>query len=387
MNIKVISEEIIKPSSPTPNHLRYLPFSLLDHANKPTLTPLLFFYSQKNDNNHALARLEDSLPNTLSLFYPLAGRIHDANTFTCNDDGVPYVHAFVNKPLEDVAHKMDVCDLDRLLPSYGEKGCFTTLLLAIQVNCFSCGGLAIGVKMNHVISDAFSLLMFVKTWASMANTGKEDHLTVADPPLFETWKIFPPPPSPQVKEKAIHAQADIPVITKWFMFSEAKLNSLQSKLISFLDTYRKNNNNSMCDYELNSKSLGMVLSAFLYSRINVACHNDYNNQNNVVIPREVLHPVNIRHLVSPIQENSYYFGNMIVHAIAKPCLVVSKNEDKNYNSLKNEACLLWYDFMKSAEISFDNIISKDSSFVSDMKEGKEDLSLMKEHYDRKSKGR
>ena len=56
-------------------------------------------------------------------------------------------------------------------------------------SCVVAGGLAIGVKMSHAISDAFSSFMFVNTWASIANSNKQYKNTYFSP-FFEISKAF-----------------------------------------------------------------------------------------------------------------------------------------------------------------------------------------------------
>ncbi|KAK9713133.1 hypothetical protein RND81_06G005400 [Saponaria officinalis] len=177
MKLKLISEEIIKPMQPTPTHLRYLKRSLFDHANGPVLMPLVFFHTKHHtlSTSTILHRLKSSLPATLSLFYPLAGRAQGKNYIDCNDDGVSYVQAELpSTNLSEIVHRADVSLLDKLLPSDdNEQGGYSKLLLAIQVNVFACGGVAIGIKMSHAICDAFSVAMFVKTWTSIASGDSE----------------------------------------------------------------------------------------------------------------------------------------------------------------------------------------------------------------------
>lgn len=42
----------------------------------------------------------------------------------------------------------------------------TSPLLAIQINTFECGGIALGMQISHTVADAFSLLTFINEWAS-----------------------------------------------------------------------------------------------------------------------------------------------------------------------------------------------------------------------------
>ncbi|XP_021724740.1 acetyl-CoA-benzylalcohol acetyltransferase-like [Chenopodium quinoa] len=372
LNTKFISEHIVKPSSPTPNHLRSLRASLFDHINVPILMPLIFFfYSQKHTTkigaNDVLDRLKKTLPYALSVFYPLAGRVLDANSISCNDEGVPYVQAEVDKPLIDVAYKAEISQLDKLLPPYGQEG-FTALLLAIQVNVFTCGGLAIGVKMSHAISDAFSFVMFVKTWASMvANGNNQYHHNLCGRPCFDIWKLFPPstPKFNNFDDCDANQNADFikdRPVSKWFIFSEEKLHVLRSKL--FPET-----NTSTSPNRARVPSLPMVLSAFVWSRIKLSCYNSVNS-----IPYEVYHAVNLRPRVSPPDDQSYYFGNMVVNAIIKLCTTIN---DKNISNCQRH-------FLNQMNESIGKV--NNDEFIREMQEGKEDLKFITQHFERESKG-
>lgn len=97
LNVQVISKETIRPSSPTPIHLRSYKLSLLDQFSPQTYIPLILFFSGNGDPNadksHQLRR---SLSETLTHFYPLAGRIQEDDTVNCNDKGVDFLEAQVN---------------------------------------------------------------------------------------------------------------------------------------------------------------------------------------------------------------------------------------------------------------------------------------------------
>ena len=108
MSTKIISKDIIKPYHPTPKNLRLLQASLFDLVNSPTLMPLIFFFSYPKTSTttnithteKTLIKLEESLPITLSLFYPLASRVRDVDHIDCNDKDVPYVETEVDPTRE-----------------------------------------------------------------------------------------------------------------------------------------------------------------------------------------------------------------------------------------------------------------------------------------------
>ncbi|KAL9244322.1 hypothetical protein vseg_018109 [Gypsophila vaccaria] len=303
MIVKVISKEIITPSSPTPKHLNLYHMSLLDHVNSPILMPLIFFYSPNPSLNHQISsnnitinsmlnHLKTSLAITLTKFYPLAGRIKDQNYVVCNDVGVPYSQSRVNADLIDVVHKAQVCDLDKLLPCK-PKGP-SKLPLAIQINVFECGGIAIGLCINHKVSDAFSLIMFINTWSIIANNPCRSYLL----PNFDVSKLFP-----LTKRVSTYEFESQNSVSKRFTFDEISIRSIL--------TYYTIGNEKV--------SLGLGLLAFVCSRI-VATSQSTN------VPYEVSQAVNVRSKIDYAPKKSFYFGNVYLDAIAKPSLSLTTDE-------------------------------------------------------------
>ena len=76
MNVEIISKEIIKPSSPTPHHLRKFKLSFLDQLPPLFHFPIIWFYDNKKfvdvEPFERSRLLKESLAETLTHFYPLA---------------------------------------------------------------------------------------------------------------------------------------------------------------------------------------------------------------------------------------------------------------------------------------------------------------------------
>jgi shikimate O-hydroxycinnamoyltransferase len=111
MNVEIISREIVKPSSPTPHHLRNFRLSFLDQIAPPFYTAIIFFYDTNQDrlNSDQLERsssLKKSLAETLTRFYPLAGTLmYEDFSIICNDEGVDYIQARAPCKLSEVVEK------------------------------------------------------------------------------------------------------------------------------------------------------------------------------------------------------------------------------------------------------------------------------------------
>ncbi|KAI8027715.1 hypothetical protein LOK49_LG02G03085 [Camellia lanceoleosa] len=88
MKPQILSKKLIKPSTPTPRH--HLKLSFMDQLIPPTYLNMIFYYSSytKVDDNERCAQLEQSLAQTLTKFYPLAGRLIEGDLLIhCYDEG------------------------------------------------------------------------------------------------------------------------------------------------------------------------------------------------------------------------------------------------------------------------------------------------------------
>ncbi|PON71594.1 Transferase [Trema orientale] len=304
MKVQVISKEIIKPSSPTPDHLRRYQLSFLDQISPRAYSPFIYYYAlndsenKSNDNILDISdKLKKSLSKALSLFYPLAGRFTDDYFVECNDDGVPYFQALVLKrQLSDVLKNPIPVELNDLLPFPIDE--LARLPLGIQLNVFSCGGIAIGVCFSHRIADALSCLEFTRSWMTIAR-GEESKVV---PPTLISASLFPPKymdgfdPSFSLLKKNT-------IITKLFVFDACKLEALRAKYVE------KTRGEITANSKQRRLSRFEALSTFLWSRFVAATNLD--------IARTfcaIFYPVNIRPRIDPpLPENS--FGNYF-HACA-----------------------------------------------------------------------
>ncbi|KAL5854998.1 hypothetical protein ACOSQ3_004831 [Xanthoceras sorbifolium] len=196
MDVHITCKKLIKPSVPTPIHLQNMRISFIDQHIYPTTVPVIFYYPAANRNHHHPSetverqnRLEKSLSEILSLYYPLAGRyIKEKLIVNCNDEGIDYVEALVDGQLPQILHGkvVEAKELNQFVPDQVEESA-TSPFVAIQVSIFKCGGLAIGLRFSHRIMDAFTLSLFVNGWAKMCKVGINDVIT----PNFESGILFP----------------------------------------------------------------------------------------------------------------------------------------------------------------------------------------------------
>ena len=181
---KVTSIETIKPSSPTPKSLQKHHLSFLDQMFAPILMPIVYFYSsnpkisQSQFSNH----LKTSLSKTLSLYYPLAGRLVGILYVDCNDAGVPFAEAEANCTRSQAVTNPHPQNTYKFAIPPKTLG----LCMAVQATYFCCGGVAVAISMSHKVGDALSAFMLAKAWSSSSTGG------ATPPPKFEAATYFPP---------------------------------------------------------------------------------------------------------------------------------------------------------------------------------------------------
>ncbi|XP_041020376.1 stemmadenine O-acetyltransferase-like [Juglans microcarpa x Juglans regia] len=197
MEVEITSKECIKPSSPTPPNLKTQKLSLLDQLMPAVYYPTILFYPMNQSTGCACSDdveysqrsqlLKQSLSETLTRFYPFAGKVKDHLSIDCNDEGAYYSEACVNCSLVDCLDQPDLSSFVKFVPLDSTSYRPTTgdHVAMIQVNRFACGGIAIGILVCHMIVDGNTLSVFLKDWAAMAC--KVDEATC---PNFDAQTIF-----------------------------------------------------------------------------------------------------------------------------------------------------------------------------------------------------
>ncbi|THG22131.1 hypothetical protein TEA_020847 [Camellia sinensis var. sinensis] len=224
IKFEIIGRETIKPSSPTPHHLRRYKLSSRDQYSPQQYIPVVFFYINPShttrgsgiDNggdsydetaNVRSEHLKKSLSKTLTHFYPLAGRLRDNLSVDCNDEGADYLEARVtNCRVSNILERLDVeemCQLFTTIPT----DVYNSPLLLVQVNFFPCGGMAVCVSTSHKIVDGVAFSAFIKAWSCITR-GFHDAVVPdfsAASSRFPPIEDFPVPSIvfPQISQKIV----------------------------------------------------------------------------------------------------------------------------------------------------------------------------------------
>ncbi|KAF7851350.1 hypothetical protein BT93_L4081 [Corymbia citriodora subsp. variegata] len=198
IKVEVVSTETIKPSSPTPSHLRNFKLCLLDQLAPLYWVPILLFYSAAGDKvaNSALVtgNLKTSLSRALSLFYPLGGRVKGNTAIDCNDEGALYLEAKAHFELSEVLSNPDINQLQQFLPFSPCRVALNdeeAVIVGVQANFFDCGGIGIGICISHKIADGASVSAFLTAWSEISLNGincKASRIT----PFLKASELFPP---------------------------------------------------------------------------------------------------------------------------------------------------------------------------------------------------
>lgn len=305
--VEIVSTENIKPSSPTPSHLKIFKLSLLDQITPSAYIPVTFFYphimsDDTNLNvNQILHKLKVSLSDALSIFYPLAGRIKDHLSVDCNDEGVLFLQAKVNYQLSEFLNPPDTSLLARLLPvvEISMERQNEAVQVAIQVNVFTCGGISIGILFLHRIMDAATLQAFLSCWAAIATRSSKDRETYPD---VNAASLFPPRRDSQTQDD----QVTFLFKQKWFLkkeggvwkrfvFDAAAISALKAKVAS---------------EAVPNPSRFQVVASFIWKSA-ISASKALGSQK----PSLILFPVNMRpKMVPPMSQNS--IGNIVWHTTA-----------------------------------------------------------------------
>ncbi|GAB2227767.1 hypothetical protein Droror1_Dr00009594 [Drosera rotundifolia] len=230
VQVRQVSVETIKPSTPTPDDRKTHKLCFLDQFMPALYTTIILFYNTSNAHDKVL-QLKESLSQTLTKFYPLAGKIYEDNiVIDCNDEGIPFSVAHADFSLLEFLKEPNVQLLQHFLPSkrVPTKPITELPLLTIQVTVFTCGGLAIGGCFNHKILDGASIGCFLKNWAA---TLRGHDVGVVCPDFVAGSKDFPPIeniPSPGKKQLISPITYDSCKL-RWYVFDQSAIQALKTE--------------------------------------------------------------------------------------------------------------------------------------------------------------
>ncbi|CAN4127807.1 unnamed protein product [Withania somnifera] len=232
LEIEIQIRKTLKPSTPTPYLCRSFNLSLFDQCAVRMYIPVLLHYlpGSMDGVDERCDKLQKSLAETLTKFYPLAGRFSkDDLTIQCNDEGVEYVETKVNADLAKFLHQGPKIELlNDFLPLKLSVDPSSSPLLGVQMNIFNCGGLVMGIQMSHILADAFTLATFLKEWAHISQTGTTKGCLSS----FGRLSSFFPTRVLPVSQFSPHFNSSAKIIRKRFVFDALAITELKDKIDS-----------------------------------------------------------------------------------------------------------------------------------------------------------
>ncbi|CAK7346037.1 unnamed protein product [Dovyalis caffra] len=305
MEVQIISKQNLKPSSPTRPHLRNFKLSLLDQLVPTPYAPIILFYPMDGNTTTSnfcvpkrLELLKQSLAETLTHFYPLAGKIKDELSIDCNDEGAYYVETEVNCHLSEFLRQPDLLLVHQFFPCelLPKESTAVTHVANFQVNVFKCGGIAVGICISHLIVDGAALSTFLKAWSSTAKGCKEAIIY----PEFVGSSLFPANDL-WLRDSAIVMFVSLfkkgKCMTKRIVFDASAISNLKAQAASL---------GVKCPTRVE------VVSSFLWKCVMAASEEWRGSQR----PSLLTHLVNLRRkMVTKSAENS--MGNFLWLAAAK----------------------------------------------------------------------
>lgn len=201
---------MVRPAKETP--IKSLWNSNVDLVVPSFHTPSVYFYRPNGSSNFFDAeKIKDALSRALVPFYPMAGRLkrdEDGRIeIDCNAEGVLLVEAETTAVVDDFGDFAPTLELRKLIPSVDySAGISSYPLLVLQLTYFKCGGVSLGVGMQHHVADGFSGLHFINTWSDMARG-----LDLTIPPFIDRTLLRAQDP-PQPKFHHIEYQPAPPML-------------------------------------------------------------------------------------------------------------------------------------------------------------------------------
>ncbi|KAF2301518.1 hypothetical protein GH714_025402 [Hevea brasiliensis] len=239
MIINVKESSLVQPAEETPR--RCLWNANVDLVVPRFHTPSVYFYRPTGAPNFFDPNVvKEALSKALVPFYPMAGRLRRDEDgrieIDCNAEGVLFVVAETSSVIDDFGDFAPTLELKKLIPTVDYSGGLSTYpLLVLQLTFFKCGGVALGVGMQHHAADGFSGLHFVNTWSDMGRG-----LDITIPPFIDRTLLRardPPQPAfhhieyqppPALKVPAENLKPDSTTVSI-FKLTRVQLNILKAR--------------------------------------------------------------------------------------------------------------------------------------------------------------
>ncbi|XP_055822008.1 vinorine synthase-like [Solanum dulcamara] len=308
MEVEITSTKFIKPASPTPNHLQNYKLSFFDQIADLAHLPFVLFYPPPTNNTynysiHEQEQFEQSLSRVLTHVYPIAGRLSDDDSISCQDQGVKFVKAKINSKLNEFlekAHKdvnlallcwpQDTWNVD-------ESNLFTLPIVIVQITEFECGGLALSMSHAHLAMDGYSTFNIINEWSKVCRmkipVEKIDFMS------FNLAHVFPPRDLSKLLLPRIPKEdrVDSRVVAKRLYINEDSISRLREQI------------GELC---FNPSRVEMIIALLWRAFIRAS-----EKKNGHLKRSRMGVPVNLRTRLISLPQLAKSFGNLIIEAPVK----------------------------------------------------------------------
>ncbi|KAK7827263.1 benzyl alcohol o-benzoyltransferase [Quercus suber] len=299
--------ELVSPAKPTPHEFKQLS-DLDDRDSLRFQIPTIQFYkyNPSMQGRDPVKVIREALSQTLVFYYPFAGRLREGPgaklMVECTGEGVMFIEADADVSLDQFGHAIHPpfpC-IDELLydvPGSGEM--LNCPLLLIQVTRLRCGGFIFALRLNHLMSDAPSIVQFMNAMGEMARgvcapsippVWQRELLNARNPPQVTcTHHEFDELVKPQ--SLIINSLHELACCS--FFFGSTQVSAIRKKIPHHLGKY----------------STFEVLTAFLWRCRTIALSPDPEDQVRLIFMN------NVRTILNPPLPRGYY-GNAYAISLA-----------------------------------------------------------------------
>ncbi|KAK4779088.1 hypothetical protein SAY86_006616 [Trapa natans] len=165
---------LVPPASDTQRPGLYF-LSNLDQNIAVIVRTIYCFKSDTRSNDEAFAVIKRALSEVLVHYYPLAGRLtlcpDGKLAVDCTGEGAVLIEAETGSSIEEIGDitKPDPVALGKLVYDLpGAKNILEIPPLTAQATKFKCGGIVLGLCMNHCMFDGLGAMQFVNSWGETA---------------------------------------------------------------------------------------------------------------------------------------------------------------------------------------------------------------------------
>ncbi|CAN1143956.1 Shikimate O-hydroxycinnamoyltransferase [Linum perenne] len=325
MKVTVKETTLVRPADDGPTERMWL--CNMDLIHPKTHVRTIYVYKEQTTTSFSSSFfdtkvLKDALSRALVSFYPMAGRLvnGDGNgggrlELECNGDGVLFQEAEADVSIDELGEFLPSSGsedrlLNQLVPWVDySKGVSSYSLCLLQVTRFKCGGICLGLGINHTVADGQSALNFINTWSTISRCGPNPESTVT-PFLDRTILQARNPPTPKFHHTEYNPHPTmIDNTTTPKGPPTVEILNIKPELIDLLKEKTmptKNNSNHHESSTILKYSSYEVLAAHIWRCATKA--RDLNHQQ----PTSLVISVDGRSRLNPPVPRGY-FGNVIFH--------------------------------------------------------------------------